>query len=302
MGSGPWLVAVMGPTASGKTAFAERLAPELHAQLINADAFQVYRGLDVGTGKPPNKGDYRLLDLKEPWEEFGVGEWVLLASQELQRLFAQGRSAVVVGGTGYYVRALFDEWQDLKPPPPPGLREELEALRQERGLCELVRRLHEADPEAARTVDPRNPARVRRALERALAPSEPIRFELPPFRRLKLALDVPLSELGARIDRRAGEMLAGGWPEEVAGLLESGVQANMPGMRAIGYSDVARLVSGEIGQEDALRHIQTKTKQYAKRQRTWLRSEKGLSQLAVSDVADPFGALWPQVEGLLGET
>ncbi|HXH60285.1 MAG TPA: (d)CMP kinase, partial [Fimbriimonadaceae bacterium] len=99
------LIAVMGPTASGKSAVAEHVARDLDYQLINADALMVYRGLDIGTNKPQNKEDYELLDLVEPQEEFGVGEWVLRAVEVLNRLWSERRGAVIVGGTGFYVRA-----------------------------------------------------------------------------------------------------------------------------------------------------------------------------------------------------
>src|SRR5688572_23240532 len=123
----PFLLAVMGPTASGKTDLAEHLADETGAQLINADAFQVYKGFDIGTAKSVNANRYELIDIREPDESFGVGEFVQLANAELERLFAGGTSAIVVGGTGLYVRALFEEYEAMSGPPDPQLRADLEA-------------------------------------------------------------------------------------------------------------------------------------------------------------------------------
>src|SRR5205085_344215 len=126
----------MGPTASGKSSLAEALAEQLDAQLINADAFQVYRGMDIGTGKSSCKERYLLLDLVSPSQQFGLGEWLRLAVVELERLFAEGRSAIVVGGTGLYIRALMEEYAEISSAPDPQLRSELmgrdvESLREE---------------------------------------------------------------------------------------------------------------------------------------------------------------------------
>src|SRR5271165_7127776 len=133
--STPRLIAVMGPTASGKTDVAEAIADALDAQLINADAFQVYRGMDIGTAKPRAKGRYRLLDLKAPNEGFGVGEFVQLAQTELNTLFQERRSAVVVGGTGLYIRALFEQYSELAASPEPALRAALMEREYRDGLA-----------------------------------------------------------------------------------------------------------------------------------------------------------------------
>src|SRR5689334_3511641 len=128
----------MGPTGSGKTEVAEAIAERLGAQLINADAFQVYRGMDIGTAKPTEKHRYRLLDLKQPNAGFGVGEFVQLASEELRELHHEGRDAVVVGGTGLYIRALFEGYAEMVSPPDPNLRSELMARERTKGLATLV--------------------------------------------------------------------------------------------------------------------------------------------------------------------
>jgi len=278
-GSRPWLIAVMGPTASGKTTLAEQLADSMGAQLINADAFQVYWGLDIGTDKPERKDSYELLDIKHPSEPFGVGEFVVLASKILRRLFDERRHAVIVGGTGFYVRALLEGFDDLQPAPDPELRRGIENLERESGLAALVEQLRDLAPDAAAATDLQNPVRVRRALERALSSSPPIRFEVPAFRKLKVGLRVDKAELDRRIDARAEAMLLGGWVQEVERLMAEGVQVEMPGMRAIGYSDVAQLVAGAIDAVRTLNQIRAKTRQYAKRQITWLKSEPGLKWL-----------------------
>ncbi len=266
----------MGPTASGKSEVAERLADRLDAQLINADAFQIYRGFDIGTNKPDRREAYALLDIKDPHEPFGVGEWIAGAIEVLNACYTVGRHAVIVGGTGYYIRALMDEWQDLAAAPDPALRDELERLREEQGLEALAQRLVELDPGRAASIDLQNPHRVRRALERALAPTEPIRFVLPPFRKLKWGLSTDVETLNERIDARVEEMVTRGWLEEVERLLRSGVAESDAAMRAIGYRSLAQVVENDVSIEEAIEIIKRETRQYAKRQRTWLRSERVL--------------------------
>lgn len=272
----PLLIVVMGPTASGKTALAEALADRYDAQLINADAFQVYRGLDIGTAKPVDISRYRLLDIKEPTEPFGVGEFVQLASEELKRLHASGRHAVVVGGTGLYIRALTQGYAEMGPAPDPGLRAALMLREKEEGLPALARQLGTLDPSVAAKVDLNNPARVRRALERVLDPRAPITVEIPAFRQKKIATNLNVAISNARIDLRIEFMVQNGWVDEARRLVGEGIPGDAPGLRAIGYRGLCDHVRGVSSLDDALKGISLETRQYAKRQRTWLRSEPNL--------------------------
>ena len=207
----PLMVAVMGPTASGKTALAEAIADDLDAELINADAFQVYRGMDIGTAKPANRQRYRLLDLKDPDETYGVGEFCMLAQAHLGDLWDQGRSAVFVGGTGLYIRALFEEYSGLQPGPNPVLRAELNLRHARDGIQSLIDELLQHDPLAHERLDTKNPVRVKRALERALRPQTVLKVSLPPFRRIKLAISVESDSLASRIESRTQSMVQNGW-------------------------------------------------------------------------------------------
>lgn len=272
----PLLIAVMGPTASGKTAVAEQLADRLDAQLVNADAFQIYRHMDVGTSKPEAKDRYELLDIRDPDEAFGVGEWVSLALDILNAAWIRRRNVIVVGGTGLYIRALFEEFAEMRAAPDPKLREAIQVRLQERGLASLYAELQVLDPTAAATVDPHNPARVRRAMERAAAAAEPIPVVLPPFRRLKVAVDPPSRVLDAQIERRLGKMIQNGWVQEVGRLREAGFSKDAPAFRAIGYLEVWSHLEGVISLEVALARVLVATRRYAKRQRTWLRGEPDL--------------------------
>ncbi len=263
----------MGPTGSGKSEVAEGVADRTGAQLISADAFMVYRGLDIGTNKPADASRYELIDVVGPEEPFGVGRWVALASEVLRRLWGEERSAVVVGGTGLYVRALFEQYDDLKQAPDPNLRAELGRREREEGLDGLVAELVERDPGAEQSVDLRNPVRVRRALERLADDRPAIRVELPPYVKAKFSLDPAKETLNAGLQARAEKMFESGWAEEVSGLLQGGVESSSPGFRAIGYDCIVDLLDGKLSREEALERVVAKTRQYAKRQRTWLRSE-----------------------------
>ena len=262
-------MAVMGQTASGKTDLAEFIADAWGAVLVNADAFQMYRGMDIGTAKPADPSRYQLMNTLDPNEEYGVGEFAVQAQQILSSAYAERRDVVIVGGTGLYIRALMDEWQDMQAAPDPALRTHLDA----QSLEDLVGQL---PTEKREGIDLQNKARVRRALERHLSPTAAIRISLPPFRKFKIALDWPVDEINSRIDRRVEIMWETGWPDEVLHLMKKGFDERCFGFRAIGYSQIAQFLRGGINEGVCRELIQAQTRAYAKRQRTWLRSEKGL--------------------------
>lgn len=268
----PTLIALFGPTGSGKSELAEALADCIDAELINADAFQVYRGLDIGTNKSGRKSDYALIDIKSPHEGYGVGEFVQDANHELARAYEQGKNAIVVGGTGLYIRALFEEYRDLAPAPSPDLREKLQSVP----LVELLAELDRLCP--GLRIDRGNRIRVQRALEKALAPTAPIDFRLPPFRKVKLGLEVDPLELAHTLDRRVLALFDKGWIGEVEGLLSDGVLEDSPAFRAIGYAEISRFLRDKLTFEGLVETIQLQTRQYAKRQRAWMRSEPNLVQ------------------------
>jgi tRNA dimethylallyltransferase len=283
----------MGPTASGKSAAAEALADELDAVLINGDAFQCYRGFDIGTAKPVRRSRYRLIDALDPHEMGGVGWWAREAMEILVEAFSIGRSAVVVGGTGFWIRALMDEYDGLKPPPPEGLRAELAARLEAEGLEALGAELEAKG--AAEGVDLKNPHRVLRALERALDDRPPLKIELPPFRRLKAVIDWDPEALAERIDLRLEAAWAAGWPREAAGLRARGFEGS-PAWRAIGYQEAADAADGRISEAAAKVRIALLTRQYAKQQRTWLRSEGCAVRLPGEDSAQALAALASRAE------
>lgn len=273
----PLLVAVMGPTASGKSALAERLGDHLNFPLINADAFQVYRGLDIGTAKPSDRSNYHLLDLIEPWAEYGAGAWIRDVLAILGELFATSGGAIVVGGSGYYIRALFEEYQDLAEATDAARRAEL-GLRTHESLVEELR---QRAPDVADRTDLNNRVRVQRAIERLELPR--LEWQLPPCRTLKLARVPDLAANRTRIFDRVVEMVRDGWMDEVGALAERGVQRDHPGMRAHGYRAMWDVIHGDRLLEEAIEATQVEVIQYAKRQRTWLRAEPRLITITEQD-------------------
>lgn len=268
----PALIAIMGPTASGKSDLAEAISRERGAVLINSDSFQVYRGLDIGTGKSGNRSLYRLIDIKNPDESFGVGEFVALATEVLWTAFRESRDVVVVGGTGLNIRALFEEYSEMSAAPSPELRTTIAAL----SLEQAVEQLQALAPELAARTDLLNPIRVRRALERAIEPQRIERPHIPPFARIKLAIVPEVDETRRNITTRVRAMVQNGWRQEVQDLLELGYTVDDPGFRAIGYRSMARVLADEIELEEAVATTIVETARYAKRQRAWLRSEPNL--------------------------
>lgn len=283
----PWLIAIMGPTASGKTDLAEDLADRLDAQLINSDSFQAYRGLDIGTAKSLRPNDYRLVNIKDPEEEFGVGDWVQLANRELLELHAQGRSAVVVGGSGLNVRALFEGYSEMEGAPDPAVRARLNERFAREGLSSLVQQLETCDPAKAREIDLRNPMRVIRALEKLVVPATKITFRLPNFRKAKFAIHVPSEVISERISRRTRHMIENGWIQEVERLAQAGYGPHTPAFRAHGYRELWRVCQGELDLDEAVASIDIQVRHYAKRQRTWLRKEPGLTVIESTDAQSP---------------
>ena len=263
----------MGPTGSGKSDLAEALSDAMGGRLVNADAVQVYRGLDVGTGKSDRAEDYALISYVDPLEEFGVGRYL----QDFASFLAAFRESphsdlLLVGGTGLYIRALTEGYTELHPPPDPALRAELRAV----DFPLLRERLLSLDPSTK--VDLANPVRVRRALERMLDPRPPIRVDLPRFTVCKLALTPP-PDHPARLRTRIGTMLAAGWVQEVEALMAQKVPRDAPGMKAIGYDQVVDLIQGRKTMPELVDAVFSATKAYGKRQMTWLRREPGVQWL-----------------------
>ncbi len=282
----PRVVCLVGPTASGKTHLALELADALGAEIVSADSRQVYRGLDVGTAKPSHAERRRVphhcLDLVDPEDGFDAARFRTAAATALAEVGGRARPALVVGGTGLWVRVLL---RGLCPAPPraPAVRAALHALAARRGLAELHRHLAAIDPAAAERIHAHDRVRLERALEVALASGRRLsdwqaahRFAESPYDALVLGLDVPAPVLDARIARRADAMVRAGFVEEVRGLRARGLPDAAPAWASVGYREMRAHVDGAADLATALAAMVRATRRFAKRQRTWFRAEPGI--------------------------
>lgn len=264
----------MGPTASGKSAVAEALARNLGCRIVNADAFQVYRGFDIGTAKPKDKGLYDLIDILDPADNYTAGRFVQDADPLLRGYMKSGEAAVVCGGTGLYVRALWEGYEAMSPADVSlreGLKQDFDNLPTE----EILRREGVSEAELSYDVIS-NRQRLLRFLEKRRSPNEPRSRTAWLSGHPKVALDISRDELVGRIEARIRRMIDDGWRDEVRQLLDSGVPLSAPAFRAIGYRQMVASLEGSLSLDEAMHLTLISTRQYAKRQMTWLRREPRL--------------------------
>lgn len=284
----PLAVAVMGPTASGKTAFAVDWAERLGSEIVSVDSALVYRRLDIGSAKPDaatlRRAPHHLIDLREPHEPYSAADFARDALPVMQALAARGRVPLLVGGTGLYFRALLEGLSEL-PESEPAMRAALQAELAARGLPALHAELAAVDPEAAARIKPGDTQRILRALEVFRLSGVPISVwqartaprRVFPFRVLRLVL-APRDRglLHARIETRFRQMLAQGFLDEVRGLMaDPRLHPDLPAMRAVGYRQAWRHLAGETDATAFFEEGVAATRHLAKRQLTWLRGEPG---------------------------
>ncbi len=273
------LVAIVGPTAAGKSALAMALAPIFDGEIVGADSRHVYRGLDVGTGKPPAADralvPHHLIDVVGSDAEFSVAHYQEQAAAAIADIDGRGRLPMLVGGSGHYVRALLEGYRLPKVPPDPELRRELSARAALEGPESLLRELESLDPVSAARIDPRNTRRLVRAIEVSRAAGRPF-SEVggrgpSPYRALVIGVTAPRPELYRRIDARVDDMIADGWADEVRGLLERGLDAALPSMSSLGYPVMVEHVRDSLALDEASRRIKLQTHRFARRQYTWFK-------------------------------
>ena len=266
-----------GPTGSGKTALALTLAEQLNAEIVAADSMTVYRGLDIGTAKPTAADRARirhhLVDDLDVWESADVAWWLARAAEACADIVARGKRPLVVGGTPFYVKALLYGLFD-GPRADAGVRAELEAEAAATGPAALHARLAEVDPPTAARLHPNDVRRVVRALEVFAVTGRPISalqqsWTQPPAPVPVAVLDWPRAELYRRIDTRVGTMLSSGWVDEARRVMATDRPPGREAAKALGYAELAAVGRGEMALVDARGLIQTKTRQFAKRQLTF---------------------------------
>ena len=281
------VIAVVGPTAAGKSELAVNLALAVSGEVINVDSMQVYRGMDIGTAKlstAEQRGvPHHLLDLWPVTYSVTVAEFQKLARACIADLHGRGIVPVLAGGSGLYVRGVLDDLDF--PGTDPVLRARLEAELAESGPEPMYARLRVADPEAAERIQPSNGRRIVRALEVIEFTGRPFTATLPSYRyvypgAVQIGLDVPRSELDERIAARVERMWARGLVDEVRRLSAVGLRAGRTASRALGYAQVLRMLAGEWTEEQAKQETIKATRRFARRQDSWFRRDPRVGWLA----------------------
>lgn len=292
------IVIVAGPTASGKSDLAQDIACQLDGEIISADSMQVYRGMDIGTGKVPveeRRVSHWGLDLVEPDEAYSVALFQDYARRKAGEIDARGKRVILCGGTGLYIRGVIDDYDYPKGDQVGNpVRDEYTALLAQIGPEALWERLRDKDPASAALVHPNNTKRVIRAFEMLAEgksyAEQHARLQVIPqvVPASYLALSVDPEILHARIDIRVDGMVEAGLVDEVRGLLEAGLRDAITAPQAIGYKEIVQALDGETSMEEAIASIKHATRRYAKRQRTWFRAD---SRVQWIDANHPEGLL-----------
>lgn len=298
----PQLLILTGPTAVGKTHLSILLAKAVGGEIVSADSIQVYRHMDIGSGKIKKEQmqgiRHHLLDVLEPTEEFNVVRFQQLANAAIRDIYAAGKIPILVGGTGFYIQAVLYGIDFTQMEEDTAYRAELEELARTKGPDALHEMLRQADAESAAKIHPNNIRRVIRALEYYHASGEPIsehnrqeRSRESPYRFSYFVLTQERQALYEQIDRRVDDMLADGLVQEVERLVEMGCTREMTSMQGLGYQEILQYLEGEVPYEEAVRRIKRDTRHFAKRQLTWFRRERDVIWLDRRD--------YPREEDLL---
>ena len=287
------VVVIVGPTAVGKSRVAVEVAKVFATEVLTADSRQVYRGMDVGTDKPPleeRQGiPHRLIDLIDPDELFNAGLYRRQAIDEIERLYRDHRLPLVVGGTGLYIRTLLRGLCDA-PPADPVVRAALKREAEDQGHDRLYARLVDVDPVTASRLHPRDESKVIRALEvyqlsgrRMSEFQQEHGFSERPFSALTIGLNRERDVLYRRIEERIDWQLAHGLTEETKRLLDQGYQRESAAMKGLGYRQMAEYLAGEYDAAEMVRRFKRDTRRFSKRQMTWFRKEPGLQWLTIEE-------------------
>ncbi|MYH62265.1 MAG: tRNA (adenosine(37)-N6)-dimethylallyltransferase MiaA [Caldilineaceae bacterium SB0675_bin_29] len=291
----PPLIVILGPTAVGKTSLSLDLAARFDGEIVGADSRQIYHGMDIGTAKPSAAEQARvphhLVDIQPPDSQMALATYQQMAFGVIDAIHKRGRVPFLVGGSALYLRAVTEGLQIPEAPPNPALRAELEKFAQENGRAALHARLQESDPDAAAQFHPNNMRRVIRALEivqtTGRRKSELESAAPPPYRILKIGLELPRPLLHERIDRRVHEMVAAGLVEEMASLLSAGYSPDLPSLSSLGYQEVAAHLRGEMTLTKAVERIQIETHRFVRHQYTWFRRIPDIHWYDISEAPLP---------------
>jgi len=269
------LLAIVGPTGTGKSRLAIRLAQAFDGEIVSADSRQVYRYMDIGTAKPSKEEQalvpHHLIDMVNPDEDFSLAQYQGLAYRAIEDIKQRGKRAILAGGSGLYVWAVLEGWMIPKVAPDLRLRQRLEMVERD----ELYRELAQIDPVAAQRIDPRNVRRIIRAIEvyrQTKVPFSQLQLKTKTqFDSLIIGLTADREELYRRIDLRVDEMIKAGLVDEVKGLIDRGYNLSLPAMSGIGYKQIAMYLRGELTLPLAIQQIKFETHRLARHQYSWFR-------------------------------
>ena len=296
------VVFILGPTAVGKTLFSVKLAKKMNGEIISADSVQIYKGLDIGSAKvKPEEMQgvvHYAIDILEPWQEFSVYEFVEYTKQKIDEIISKGKLPIVVGGAGLYVKALTLGYNFGGTKKDSKLREQLENLAKEKGNEFLFSMLAKKDKEMAEKTDKNNTVRLVRALEIALSDGEKQTGEVE-IEPLIFALVKDRAVLYDAINIRVDMMLENGLIDEVKKLKESGLSVKNQSMRAIGYKEVLSYLDGEIDYDRMVEILKQHSRNYAKRQLTFLRGMKNVVYVDTADIEKAEKEIFEKVEDWL---
>lgn len=306
------IIAVAGPTASGKSALALELCKRLDGELISLDSMQIYRGLDIGTAKPTKAEQaevrHHMIDICEPTENFSAAEFAERAHKVIADVRSRGKRAVLCGGTGLYLDTVLGRLDFGEIESDEKLRGELIAFAEKNGAEALHERLREIDPQAAEKIHPNNVRRVARAIEiyeltgKTKTEHDREAISDSPYESLIIGLDYDDREvLYSRINRRVDAMIEAGLEGEVRSLVSRGLlSAESTAGQAIGYKEMLGYIAGDCSLGDAVEKIKLGTRRYAKRQLTWLRRNPDIKWLYPDKLGD-FQSLVGEAEKIIGK-
>ena len=296
----PIVLALVGPTGSGKTSTAIQLCKKLNAEIVSMDSMQIYRGMDIGTAKPTkdelSQAPHHMIDVADPAELFTVSMYREMAFKVIDDIIARGKIPMLVGGTGLYLQAISYEMSLGENGADNDLRKELNRIAEEPdGPMKLHNRLRLVDPQSAEKLHPNDIRRVIRALEiyetsgKAKSERTDEQRKEGPYRVLVYGLSLPREEMYAKINRRVDEMMNLGLVDEVKALLLQGIKPSKDGgsMQAIGYKEIVSALNGEISLDQAVHLIKQGSRRYAKRQWTWFRHDHRTKWYDWSDFSTP---------------
>ena len=284
----PKVLAITGPTATGKTRLGVELALRHNGEIVSVDSMQIYRRMDIGTAKPTmeeRRGvPHHMIDVAEPWESYSVSRFVSEASACVDDILRRGKLPILVGGTGLYLDSLLSGRTFAPSPGETEIRQRLWSRVEQEGMPALFRELQSVDPDSAKRLHPNDAKRVLRALEVYHLSGETISEHNEATRSLENrydALVLALSfedrdHLKARIDRRVDEMVRNGLWEEASRLLAENLPSDCTAYKAIGYKELFPALLGQASREDAVAELKLRSRQYAKRQLTWLRRKSNI--------------------------